>query len=106
MLAIEPRALYTHCYGHSLNLATCDAIKKCKLTRDAMDVTYEISKLVKFSPKWNAAFNELKRELAPDTAGFRVLCPTRWTVLAKSLKSVQDNYTVLQELGFSFRWKR
>ena len=24
---IEPRAVYTHCYGHSLNLATSDAIK-------------------------------------------------------------------------------
>jgi len=27
----EPRALYTHCYGHALNLACGDAIKQCKL---------------------------------------------------------------------------
>ena len=49
ILTIEPRALLTHCYEHSLNLAMCDTIKKCKLTRDVMDVTFEISKLVKFS---------------------------------------------------------
>ena len=63
-----------------------------------MDVTNEISKLVKFSPKRNAVFDKLKEELSPDTPGFRVLCPTRWTVRAKSLKSVQNNYSVLQEL--------
>ena len=100
ILTMEPRALYTHCYGHSLNLAMCDTIKNCKLTRDAMDVTHEISKLVKFSPKRNTIFDKLKEELSPDTPtpGFRVLCPTRWTVRAKSLQSVQDNYSVLQEL--------
>ena len=73
VLAMEPRALYTHCYGHSLNLPMCDTIKKCKLTRDVMDVTHEISNLVKFSPKHNATFDKLKEELSPDTPGFRVL---------------------------------
>ena len=27
ILAKEPRALYTHCYGHPINLAACDAIR-------------------------------------------------------------------------------
>ena len=27
----EPRAIFTHCYGHALNLAVGDTIKKCKL---------------------------------------------------------------------------
>lgn len=42
-------------------------------------------------------FDKLKRDLAPDCPGFRVLCPTRWTVRGDSLKSVIDNYAVLQE---------
>ena len=71
ILTVEPRAIYTHCYGHSLNLAMCDTIKKCKLTRNAMDVTNEISKPVKFSPKHNEVFDKLKEELSPDTPGFR-----------------------------------
>ena len=95
---MESRALFTHCHGHSLNLAVCDTIKKCKLTRDVLDVTHEISKLVKFSPKRNAIFDKIKEELSPDTPSFRVLCPTRWTVRAKSLQSVIDNYAVLQQL--------
>ena len=72
----EPRALFTHCYGHSLNLAMCDTIKGTKLMRDVMDVTYEISKLIKYSPKRNAQFNCLKDQITPDTPGFRVLRPT------------------------------
>ena len=80
ILTSEPRALYTHCYGHFLNLAMCDTTKQCKLTRDAMDVTYEISKLLKFSPKRNAQFDKIKQELSPDLTGFRVRCHTRWTV--------------------------
>ena len=38
----EARALYTHCYGHSLNLAVGDAIKASKLMSSALDTTYEI----------------------------------------------------------------
>ena len=31
-------------------------------------------------------------------SGLRYLCPTRWTVRAESLKTISENYTVLQEL--------
>jgi len=41
----EPRALYTHCYSHSLNLAASDAIKASKSMSNALDTTYEIVKL-------------------------------------------------------------
>ena len=47
ILRMDARALYTHCYDNSLNLAMCDTIQQCKLTRDVMNVTHEISKLLK-----------------------------------------------------------
>ena len=59
---------------------------------------FEMSKLIKHSPKRDALFTKLKKELQPELPGMRVLCPTRWTVRADSLKSVLDNYLVLQEL--------
>ena len=59
--------------GHSLNLAMCDTIKKCKIARDALDTAYEISKLIKFSPKCNHMFEELKQQFSPGNPGFRVL---------------------------------
>lgn len=95
---VEPRALFMHCHGHALNLAASDAIKQSKVMKDALDTTFEVSKLVKFLPKRGAVFDKLNQELAPDSPGFRVLCPTRWTVRADSLKSVINNYAVLQEL--------
>lgn len=94
----EPRAILTHCYGHSLQLAVSDTVKQVKLMQDTLDVTLEISKLLKYSPKRHTLFNKLKDELAPEKPGFRVLCPTRWTVRASSLQSVLDNWQPLQDL--------
>ena len=83
---------------HYSLIAICDTVKQVKVMQDALDTTYEISKLLKFSPKRDALFSKLKAELAPETPGFRVLCPTRWTVRAASLQSVIDNWKPLQEL--------
>ena len=98
LLKDEPKAVCMHCYGHVLVLAVGDTVQKCKVIKDSLDTTFEASKLAKFSPKRDIQFEKLKAGLAPDSPGFRVLCPTRWTVRAASLKSVIDNYTVLQEL--------
>ena len=78
----ESRAVYTHCYGHTLNLAASDTLRQLKLLKDALDTTSEVSRLIKFSPKRDTLLEKLKDSLAPDTPGFRVLCPTRWTVRA------------------------
>ena len=45
----EPRAFFSHCYGHFLQLAVGDMVKEVKNLKDALDTT-EISKLLKFSP--------------------------------------------------------
>ena len=97
LCAVEPRAVFTHFYGHSLNLACSDAIKQCKLMQDALDTSYEIIKLIKKSPGREAIFKKLKAEMDCDspTPGIRVLCPTRWTVRAASLKSIIDNFEIL-----------
>ena len=65
--AAEPRAVFTHCYAHSLNLACVDTIKRCKLMQDALDTTREITKLIKRSPARDAIFKQLKEELASDS---------------------------------------
>ena len=69
LLEEEPRAVYTHCYGHALSLACSDSIKQCKIMKDALDVTHEISKLVKKSPRREDIFHKLKRDLTPDSPG-------------------------------------
>ena len=54
--AEQPKAVFTHCYGHSLNLACADSIKRCKVIKEALETTYEITKLVKMSPRRSAIF--------------------------------------------------
>ena len=73
----EPRAVYTHCYGHALSLACSDAVKNCKIMKDALDTSYELIKLVKKSPCCDAIFQKLKEQMPNDSPGIRVLCPTK-----------------------------
>ena len=96
----ESRALFTHCYTHSLNLAVGDAIKNSKLMKDALETTHEITKLIKKSPKRDAKLQSLKTQSEDDskTQKITLLCPTRWTVRAKSLNSIITNYSFLQDL--------
>ena len=58
LLQEEPRAIYTHCYGHSLNLACQDTIRSVKVVKDALDSTFELSKLLKYSSKRKATFKK------------------------------------------------
>lgn len=49
--------------------------EKCKLLKDTLDTTFEVSKLLKFSPKRDVQFEELKADLAPNiTAQVFVCC--------------------------------
>jgi hypothetical protein len=103
LMTEEPRALLTHCYGHALNLAVSDAMKKSNVCRVALDITYEVSKLIRFSPKCNAAFdcikvqNQAEDESGP-SIGIRSFCSTRWTVRGDAVESIIDNYQTLAKL--------
>lgn len=44
--ALNSKCLYTHCYGHALNLAIVDAIKSVKCINDSLESVREIAKLV------------------------------------------------------------
>ena len=100
--AEESRAVLTHCNGHALNLAIGDAMKQSKTCRDALDTVYEISKLIRFSPKRNTAFDHIRVENSADNeemaVGIRSFCPTRWTVRGDAIQSIIDNYNTLQQL--------
>ena len=63
---IEPRAVFTHCYGHTLNLGVSDAIKRSIIMKDCLDTCYELVKLIKFSPKRDAMLIRLKEEIGSD----------------------------------------
>ena len=97
----EKRAVYTHCYAHALNLAIGETIKRSKVCCDALDVAFEVCKLIKFSPKRNALFDEIKAANADEleySASIQTFCLTRWTVKGKSVASILDNFHNLKQL--------
>ena len=61
ILRKEYRALYTHCYGHDLNLAVQVAVKANVILRDTLDTTSieEMTKLVKKSPRGQVIFENV-----------------------------------------------
>ncbi len=93
---LEPKALYTDSYGHSLNLAIQDTLKGSKIMRDTLDTVYEITKLIKKSPKREAILKKNQDDVKVGSPGIRMLCPTRWTVRAEALSSITENYGALE----------
>ena len=81
----EQKAIYTYCFGHALNLAANNTTKACTTLNNALDITLEITKLVKLSPRRDAIFLRLKEQL-------------QCSAPADSLKSVLGKYVVLREL--------
>ena len=64
---------------------------------DTLSTVYEITKLIKKSPKRDAIFSKLKDEISECSPGIRILCPTRWTVRAEAFSSISENYHLLQK---------
>jgi hypothetical protein len=95
----EPRAVYSHCYGHALNLAVSDVFKGIPVLRDMLDTAFEITKLIKLSPKRESAFEMLQVELNhKKSVKISAFSHTRWTVRGQALKNILLNYTVLMQL--------
>lgn len=59
----EPRAVFTPCYGHALNLACSDGVKNSQVMKNSLDTSNEIIKLVKKSPGREAILQDLSSRL-------------------------------------------
>ena len=57
---ISPEPIYIHCYGHSLNLAMGDTINNNQPLKNVFATVQEITKLLKKSPKRDAAFKKIQ----------------------------------------------
>ena len=96
----ESQALFLHCFTHSLNLAVSDTMKNSTVCQAALEIAFEVSKLVNYSPKREAAFDRIKSSNEENSfaGGVRSFFPTRWTVRGASIESILENYQVLQQL--------
>ena len=97
----SPHILYVHCLAHSLNLCVKEVTRACDIIRDTMSFIYELTQLIKMSPKRLSLFDSLRKEITLNTGeitpNLRMLCPTRWTVRHGSIGSILRNYSILQD---------
>ena len=91
-------AFLMHCFRCALNLANGDIVKNVRFLKNSMDTTYEISNLVKRSPKRDEMLQKIQKDILLEYPRFRVLWPTRWTVRAESMKRILDNCVALQQV--------
>ena len=97
----EERALYTHYYAHSMNLAVGDTIKVCLVLNDTIDNTYELTKLVKMPPKRDATLHCIQAENNSSSNNkdgefvdgrkkptIKLFCHNQWAVCAECINGV------------------
>ena len=72
-------------------------VKNIRFLTDSMETTYEISNLILKCSKRDAMLQETQNDTLLEYPGLSVLCPTRWTVRAKSIKSTLVNWFTLQQ---------
>lgn len=108
ILAEQPKALATHCQGHSLNLGIKTTMNGSKIMKDVMGTVTEIISLVKYSPKRESLLGSIKDlvyfeshhtdhgiDVAPT---LNKLSATRWTVRGSSYQRIQNNFDPLMKL--------
>ena len=96
--ALNSKCLFTHCYGHALNLAIGDVIRNILALKETFAAAYEICKLVKKSPKRDTKLHEIRSSMKNEFNGVQTLCPTRWTVCGDTLASILNNFEELMKL--------
>lgn len=79
VLEKNPRALYTHCVAHSLNLAVVDS-SNVQEVRNMISTVRQIINFINVSAKRKSVFEAAVKYKLPDQPSSRLksLCETRW----------------------------
>ena len=65
-------------------------VKNVWCLKESMGATYKISNIIKKHLKRDAMQQKIRKDISLENPGFRVLCPTRWTVMTESMNSILD----------------
>ena len=64
ILAENPKAFLTDCFGYASNLAVRDMVKNIRFLKDSMDTTYKIFNLIKRSPKKDVMLQKIRKDIS------------------------------------------
>ena len=93
---VSPHAIYVHCYGHLLNLATKDCLSGVTLLRNTLGVAQSLYNFIEASPKRHAMFVNVDSEALGSEGRFvrtlKSLSVTRWTADAEAIKGIDEEF--------------
>ena len=92
---LEPRAVFVHCAAHSMNLAIQEAAGAVPMIRDCLSLVHKLVLFFKHSPTRSRILHDVSCDSS--MTSLKPLCPTRWSVRARSVSSVLKNYEQILE---------
>ncbi|XP_022864218.1 zinc finger MYM-type protein 1-like [Olea europaea var. sylvestris] len=93
---MNPRAFYTPCGAHSLNLALCDMVNCCSKAVSFFGVIQRIYTLFSSSTKRWKIFKDNVQGLT-----VKPLSQTRWESHVESVKPIMEQTAQIREIGFA-----
>lgn len=94
--ASQPKALYVHCFAHSLNLSVQDSVRSVPLIRDALQCLHDLSVITRGSAKRVQAFADISAGVELWSSAIpKPLCPTRWCVRFIAIDAALRSYCVI-----------
>ena len=98
ILRLNPKALYTHCFSHRLNLSVCDSLGIIEIKNMFKHVN-EVSHFIRISQTLNMPFEENIKEHSSDTESRKAtlvdVCRTRWVERVEGLDTFQEIFVPL-----------
>ena len=98
ILKVNPKALYTHCHSHRLNLTVCDACN-IPMVSDVFDKVREVSDFFSSSQIRLEFLQSSITENNPDSAKKKLkdVCRTRWIERIEGLSIFLDNFLCIDK---------
>ena len=104
VLKDNPRALFTHCYNHQLNLALEDTCSHITMIRNTVGTSKMIHNFIKTSASRYNIFktfqkenNSVLNEEDKVSSSIKLLCGTRWASRDKAFHSISSNFKTIYE---------
>ncbi|XP_028406782.1 52 kDa repressor of the inhibitor of the protein kinase-like [Dendronephthya gigantea] len=100
ILKLNPKALYTHCYSHRLNLSVCDSLSIVEIKKMLKHVK-EVTNFINVSQTRNMPFEETVRSSSEtDSKKTRLpdVCRTRWVERVKGLSTFEELFVPVYNL--------
>ena len=95
ILSENAKAFLTHCFGLVLNLAIGNMVKNVRFHNTTFS-----NLITKFS-KRDKMLQKNRKDILLEYPGFRVLCPTRWTVRTESMKCLLITGLLCNKFGMN-----